>query len=76
MLNRIYNNKSKGFTLIELMVVIAIISLLSAIVLASVRSIREKAVLNKTVAEMRSLQQALELYKNQMGVYPGDVWKL
>ncbi len=72
MLNRIYNNKSKGFTLIELMVVIAITSLLSAVVLASVKSAREKAQITKTVAEMKSLQNAVEMYKNQFGSYPGN----
>lgn len=64
-------NKQKGFTLIELMVVIAIIALLSSVVLASLKGAREKAVLSKTVAEMKSLQNALELYKNQFGIYPG-----
>ncbi len=62
----------KGFTLIELLVVISIISLLSSVVLASVKTGREKAILTKTVAEMKSLQQAVELYKNQFGVYPGE----
>ncbi len=61
----------KGFTLIELLVVISIISLLSSVVLASVYTGREKAVLTKTVAEMKSLQTAVELYRNQFGVYPG-----
>lgn len=63
-------NKSKGFTLIELMVVIAIISLLSSIVLAYIKTSREKAMIQKTVSEMKSLQTALELYRNQFGVYP------
>lgn len=65
-------NRSKGFTLIELMVVISIITLLSSVVLASVKTAREKAQITKTVAEMKSLQQALELYRNQFGVYPQD----
>lgn len=63
--------KNRGFTLIELMVVIAIISLVSSIILASIKQVREKAMINKTVAEMRSLQQAVELYRNQFGSYPG-----
>lgn len=66
-------NKSKGFTLIELMVVISIIGLLSSIVLASLQSAREKAVLAKAVGEMKGLQTALELYKSKFGVYPGSV---
>lgn len=61
-----------GFTLIELLVVISIISLLSSVVLASVSGVRERAVLTKTVSEMRSLQQAVELYRNKYGLYPSD----
>jgi len=70
MFNKI--NKSKGFTLIELMVVIAIISLLSAVVLASLKGAREKAMLTKTVGEMKSLQTALELYRDKIGDYPDN----
>lgn len=66
------SSKSKGFTLIELLVVIAIITLLSSVVLASLKGAREKAILTKTVSEMKSLQTALELYKNDKGVYPGE----
>jgi len=65
-------NKSKGFTLIELMVVISIIALLSSVVFASLKNAREKAVLTKTVGEMKSLQNAIELYKNKNGRYPLD----
>ena len=60
-----------GFTLIELLVVISIISLLSSVVLASVKTGREKAQITKTVAEMKSVQAALELYRDKFGFYPG-----
>lgn len=63
-------NKSKGFTLIELMVVISIIALLSSIVLASIRTARQRADNTKIVSEMKSLQTALELYKARFGIYP------
>lgn len=67
--------KSKGFTLIELLVVISIIALLSSVVIASLKSAREKAMLAKTVSEMKSLQTALELYVNKFGYYPtGTFW--
>jgi type II secretion system protein G len=61
---------SKGFTLIELMVVISIISLLSSIVLASVKEVREKARATKFRAEVNQFINALELYKADKGVYP------
>lgn len=66
-------NRTKGFTLIELLVVISIIGLLSSVVLASVQSAREKAMLAKTVSEMKSFQNAIELYRSQMGYYPDEI---
>lgn len=64
-------NRNKGFTLIELLVVISIIGLLSSIVLASVQSAREKSMLSKTLTEIRSLQNAIEMYRDLLGYYPG-----
>lgn len=63
-------NKQKGFTLIELMVVISIISLLSSVVLAALKDARDRAEGAKIVSEIRSLQTALELYRSQFGNYP------
>lgn len=54
------------------MVVISIIALLSSIVLASIKSAREKAQITKTVSEMKSMQTALELYRSDKGYYPDD----
>lgn len=62
----------KGFTLIELMVVMAIISLLSSIVLASVKEVRDRAKANAFRANVNQFIYALELYKNDQGVYPGQ----
>ncbi len=60
----------KGFTLIELLVVVAIISLLSSVVLASVRESRNKAELSSVITQVKQVQNALELYKNETGTYP------
>ena len=62
--------KSKGFTLIELLVVIAIISLLSSVILASIRDARQKAIDKKFITEIKSLQNALELYRSTNNTYP------
>jgi type II secretion system protein G len=70
-MNSIFHRNSKGFTLIELLVVISVIALLSSIVLASVNTSRKKAQVAKTLTEIRSLQNAIELYKLQNGTYPG-----
>ncbi len=59
----------KGFTLIELMIVISIIGLLSSIVLASLATAKEKARVAQVQQETLQLQNALELYKAS-GSYP------
>ena len=61
----------KGFTLIELLVVVSIIAILSTVVLASLNSARDKAQSNKLQQETVQIRNALELYKNEYGTYPG-----
>lgn len=60
----------RGFTLIELMVVIAIICLLAAIVLMSVAGSRSKARDAQRLADVQELANSLELYANETGHYP------
>jgi prepilin-type N-terminal cleavage/methylation domain-containing protein len=60
----------KGFTLIELMVVIAIIGLLSTIVLVSLAKAKEKARSAYAIQEVRQIQIAMEEYYNDNGTYP------
>lgn len=72
MLNKI-NKNQKGFTLIELMIVITVISILSAIVLGVLNSsgIQAKARDSERIAQIKKLQTALELYFADNRVYPG-----
>ncbi len=65
------NNKySKGFTLLELLVVIIIIGLLAAIIMASVNSARAKGRDTKRITEMKSMVDALAIYYSANGSYP------
>lgn len=60
----------KGFTLIELMVVIAIIGLLVAIVVPDLIKTREESTIAATQASLRGIQSALELYYTRYKYYP------
>ena len=64
--------KARGFTLVELIVVIGIISLLSSIVLASLGNARAKARDARRLADMHNIRTALELYRSKYGVYPEE----
>lgn len=59
-----------GFTLIELMVVISIISLLSSVLLASLSTARMKARDAERLSATRSVVNALELYYAKNNHYP------
>ncbi|HEY4518909.1 MAG TPA: type II secretion system protein [Candidatus Paceibacterota bacterium] len=66
-----YFKKNKGFTLIELLVVIAIIAVLASIVLVSLNTARVKGRDARRIADIKSLQVALELYyDSNSNVYP------
>ncbi len=60
----------KGFTLIELLVVIAIIGVLASMVMSSLNDARARARDAKRIADIRSIQNALELYHLDNGSYP------
>lgn len=59
-----------GFTLVELMVVIAIIGLLTAAGTMIVTSVRARARDARRTANIDQLMKALDLYNNQTGAYP------
>ena len=60
----------KSFTLIELLVVIAIIGVLAALVIPNLTQTRAKARDVRRIEDLRTLQNALELYYLDHNVYP------
>ena len=64
------NKAVRGFTLIELMVVIGIIGILASIVFVGARPAGEQSRDTARQSDLRQVQTALELYKNRYGRYP------
>ena len=66
-------SKQRGFTLIEILVVIAIIGVLATIILAAVGSAREKAAYAKARSELRQINLAMRLLYDDTGFYPSNL---
>ena len=64
------NNFKKGFTLVELLVVVSLIGVLATLVLANLNSARERARDAERKSDLRNIQTALRLYYNDNGGYP------
>lgn len=62
--------KSKGFTLIELAVVLAIIAVLAAILTPMVTGYIDQARVARATADAKTVSQAVTLYRRDTGVYP------
>ena len=63
--------RSRGFTLIELMVVIVILGILAGLVLPRFMGRTEEAKKTKAKLQIENLEAALKLYKLDNGMYPG-----
>lgn len=62
--------RRKAFTLIELLIVIAIIGILAGLIIATTGVARPAARDSKRVANLKELSTALEMYHNQNEKYP------
>jgi type II secretion system protein G len=61
---------NKAFTLIELLIVVAIIAILAAIAVPNFLEAQTRAKVSRTMADMRSLTTALEAYRVDSNNYP------
>lgn len=61
---------ARGFTLVELMVAVAIISLLSGIIVTNLTSSKSKARDGKRISDMGQIQLAVELFFDRCKTYP------
>ena len=74
--------RRQGFTLLEMLIVVAIIGVLVAILMSAVGGIKAKAIQRRTEVEVQSLAMAIRAYHTELGDWPlpsgnpdvGGVW--
>ncbi|MCL2119412.1 MAG: type II secretion system GspH family protein [Planctomycetaceae bacterium] len=64
------SQKDRGFTLVELLVVITIIGVLVGLAAGGAWIVRARAIETMTKAQLSQMEIALEAYKNEFGEYP------
>ena len=67
---RFFSTRQKGFTLVEIVLVAAIIAIVAAVVVANIQGARKKSRDTQRVSDMQQIQLALRLYKDANGAYP------
>jgi general secretion pathway protein G len=67
---------SAGFTLIEIMVVVFILGLLATLVAPKIIGRTDDARRTKAAADIKAIEQALQLYKLDTGAYPRELREL
>jgi general secretion pathway protein G len=68
--NREMLKKMRGFTLVEVMVVVVILGILAAIIVPKIMSRPEQARVVKAKQDILAIQSAMDLYKLDNGTYP------
>ncbi|NRB22840.1 type II secretion system major pseudopilin GspG [Shewanella sp.] len=63
-------NKQKGFTLLEVMVVIVILGILASMVVPNLMGNKDKADQQKAVSDIVALENALDMYRLDNSIYP------
>jgi len=63
-------NKSKGFTIVELLIVIVVIAILATLVIVTFTGIQQKARDSQRQTDINALDSHLEAYFAQNGYYP------
>ena len=61
---------SKGFTIVELLIVVVVIAILAAITIVSYTGITGRAYTASVQTEFRNAMQSIEKYKVENGLYP------
>ena len=75
-MKKMLKKKSKGFTLVELLIVIIIIGILAGMMMLSTGGATAKAEATKIVSDMRNLKAAAIMYYADNGGWPDEIASL
>jgi general secretion pathway protein G len=63
-------SRERGFTLIEILIVVAILAIMVAIAIPNLLNAIERSRQSRTVADIRLISEGVELYQNDNSYYP------
>lgn len=66
-------NQNKGFTIVELLIVIVVIAILAAITIVAYNGIADRAEESAIKSELRQLSQKIVMHKEESGAYPSSL---
>lgn len=70
---QIQSTAERGFTLVELLIVVIILAILAAIVVPQFSAATDDAKLSSLDTNLANMRAAIDLYYQQHGKYPGDL---
>lgn len=62
--------QAKGFTIVELLIVIVVIGILAAITIVAYNGIQQRAAVSRAVSDLTAINKAILLYYAENGSYP------
>ena len=65
--------RARGFTIVELLIVIVVIGILAAISIVAYNGVQNSARTAQMQSDFRNIKQAIEMYRTENGVYPNCV---
>ena len=68
------NSKQQGYTLIELMIVVAIVGVLAAVAIPSFRSYVLRSRVSEATGFLSEIKQRQEVYRSEFGQYAAAAW--